>query len=893
MVPVSDDYPLHACRHFLACHELPNELESEGDSIQAFYGRLGVVLLGTVMDGDCGVDTACVMLGLAQTAENRQTLRTEVAAYLSDRYDVPWMHDLLVVTAELNIEDVEQFRSSGSQPISVDLTGRKTEQALADSSLPAAKTTSSAVAEPAKAAVSEPAKATSTAVAEPAKAAVAEPAKAAVAEPLSAGGTDTPEASLEEVQEALKWSTGVKDMGIIVGLMASLPEWSLQEQLMAYRALHNSDSVKRDKCKQQVLIVNPNEYGGRMRVAEAYDAYLRSCGVQRGDRAPRHAVSQFLESRVTFQGKIKQPARALHRWHKRWIQDGAHTKTAVAVKRSIDRYKGVARSKLKHAPKDGRPSENNWVRESLFEWFVAMRYSINWRKYNAALRSSGQHKAMGRFPKALLINKAKEFLQEYLRVVMIAGKKCSAINLDWKWFKRWSMEYGLSLRAPNRKYKVAKWILEERFVIWWLNLARIRALAMCIFEYDPEIENFDQSPFHRNEVGSQNSATLAVKGSNEVPLIEGHSDTRSRWTMNLTTFSNKERIEQGELPYAEFMFKADGQVLLERLKGHLRSCGAGPWVSVATSEKGSYREEDVLEFLDQHLPEKPQWRRWRILAADDFSAHKTDNVFRLAWRRGYILLIHGGGATPVAQTPDTDLNQHVRREYTTVESGHILQEMRNGVVVPRIAQEKCMDLMMKVLKNPKLHLDAADGYKKNGATVALDGTEDHMIVREAGKFFQSLHVREKINREVAIVREEVKAGRLRWTYEDVKSLIQPYPKRTGDDILNANGEHWWLEEDEMPYEDPSAVAETSSEEEEEEKETQQGQETLEASDEQNTHDVEGTAVAVAVRTVNEEQAERLQGSDTAIAGLQQSIQVLKGCGVVSAVQPLEFELKRN
>ena len=70
-----------------------------------------------------------------------------------------------------------------------------------------------------------------------------------------------------------------------------------------------------------------------------------------------------------------------------------------------------------------------------------------------------------------------------------------------------------------------------------------------------------------------------------------------------------------------------------------------------------------------------------------------------------------------------------------------------------------------------------------------------MIVREAGKFFQSLHVREKINREVAIVREEVQAGRLRWTYEDVKSLIQPYPKRTGDDILNANGEHWWLEED--------------------------------------------------------------------------------------------------
>ena len=39
-------------RHFVACHELEQALDCEGDSIQAFYGRLGVVLLGTVMDGD-------------------------------------------------------------------------------------------------------------------------------------------------------------------------------------------------------------------------------------------------------------------------------------------------------------------------------------------------------------------------------------------------------------------------------------------------------------------------------------------------------------------------------------------------------------------------------------------------------------------------------------------------------------------------------------------------------------------------------------------------------------------------------------------------------------------------------------------------------------------------
>ena len=62
----------------------------------------------------------------------------------------------------------------------------------------------------------------------------------------------------------------------------------------------------------------------------------------------------------------------------------------------------------------------------------------------------------------------------------------------------------------------------------------------------------------------------------------------------------------------------------------------------------------------------PQLRRWRIALADDFGPHKTDNVFRLCWQRGYVMMAHGGGQTLVTQTPDTDLNRHVRREYTGV-----------------------------------------------------------------------------------------------------------------------------------------------------------------------------------------------------------------------------------
>ena len=52
----------------------------------------------------------------------------------------------------------------------------------------------------------------------------------------------------------------------------------------------------------------------------------------------------------------------------------------------------------------------NWVRESLLEWFLAMRYSVDWKRYNANLRSRGRYKAMGRFPTALLYRKAIYFL---------------------------------------------------------------------------------------------------------------------------------------------------------------------------------------------------------------------------------------------------------------------------------------------------------------------------------------------------------------------------------------------------------------------------------------------------------------------------------------------------
>ena len=95
--------------------------------------------------------------------------------------------------------------------------------------------------------------------------------------------------------------------------------------------------------------------------------------------------------------------------------------------------------------------------------------------------------------------------------------------------------------------------------------------------------------------------------------------------------------------------KADQSSLELRLREHIRGRGYGPWVSVATSSSGSYKEDDILNFLDTHLSRggpQSRARYWRIMFADDFGAHKRETVRRLCWQRGYVLICHPGGQRP-------------------------------------------------------------------------------------------------------------------------------------------------------------------------------------------------------------------------------------------------------
>ena len=324
------------------------------------------------------------------------------------------------------------------------------------------------------------------------------------------------------------------------------------------------------------------------------------------------------------------------------------------------------------------------------------------------------------------------------------------------------------MRQANRKYAVPRYVQKERMEIFWIVLFRVRLFIFMVFGYDPWILNWDQSPFHHNESGAQNKPTLGIRGST-VPVVEGNSDVKSRWTAQLVTSSRFPAVAgssssssspavaggsssssspavaggssrppfNGFIPPAECMFKAepDGPVD-KRLQEFIRSRGFPSWFTVTVGPKGSYRERDIIEFLQKHLEPWREGRDWRIMLADDCTAHRSANVFELCWAHGYIFILHGGGSTPVAQTVDTDLNEFVRKEYGEKEARVLIEQMRCGQNVPCLKHEDCMLLMFETLSKPALHERAAAGYKSVGQSIELWGKEDHLIIREAGVFWR-------------------------------------------------------------------------------------------------------------------------------------------------------------
>ena len=174
---------------------------------------------------------------------------------------------------------------------------------------------------------------------------------------------------------------------------------------------------------------------------------------------------------------------------------------------------------------------------------------------------------------------------------------------------------------------------------------------------------------------------------------------------------------------------------------------------------------------------------------DAYAPGLTDNVQRLCWTRGDIAITHGGGASMVAQTNDTDHHAHVRKRFIELQTElQIRKARRMGGGMVDVTTEENIDIVIRVMDDVELHLKACRGYKYTGTTVSLDGQEDGQIRREAGEFWREMGMRKVIDSAVADVKKKFAAGELPWNYKTVQSLITPYPKRGALDVVKVGQE---------------------------------------------------------------------------------------------------------
>ncbi len=106
--------------------------------------------------------------------------------------------------------------------------------------------------------------------------------------------------------------------------------------------------------------------------------------------------------------------------------------------------------------------------------------------------------------------KARELQRAYVAECFKKNIPCDVADVNGTWLTDWTEEFRVSFRKPTKKYKVPDWVLEQRLQIFWESLIRVRRAAELCLGYDLQMDNVDQSPFHKNEAGSKDKCTLSI-----------------------------------------------------------------------------------------------------------------------------------------------------------------------------------------------------------------------------------------------------------------------------------------------------------------------------------------------------------------------------------------------
>ena len=760
---------LSAASHFYAGVPIPAQAV-QGSGIVSQCLRLGIAAMATAADGDCALDALCIAEGTTRSLTSRVLLRAEMRTFMISVAGDPRWHSIWRACQEHSVPaaPVESRISASAASAAAPAA-----PAEAGSSAAAANAGPSAAPADAGKAVkgkSQQSQAVLSGAASSSSLVPVAPAVATVAASSTVAPVVAGRGQYQELLAAVRWGTGLPNPSeaVVRRLACDLSPDEGNKLIAKHKQTVEKAKLgprTGDGCLEWKDKRVRRDIPLRQKLGDAavFAQWLAKSSIDYRTSIPFGKVQEFL--RLHSEQPLSAKARRQgQQYLSRAMQ--LYTSGAVETRKQEHCKKITGIRHVRYTKRErrllyqGRPHKASLVREELWQWFSNVKRSI-----------------MSRISPGAVLRKARTLLEVYVAACLREGCRADAPVISYSWLRGWRHEYHVSFRKPNRKWKVPLAVLQERLKTTWLNVIRVRHLAVKTTGSDPVMFNFDQSPFHMNEAGSREQRTLATRGASDIVLKEGHAATRARWTANTMTVPDPS-VCSGGLPPLELMFRVEGSGV--RVHPRLRSFipNWAPWLTVVTSDSGSYKEGDVLTYLETVLTAREEGQPWRILLVDVFAAQTTDAVRRLAWQRGYVLCIHGGGATGVCQPNDTDLHGEMKRLYLEMEAADAAEQQRlrpEGVPVARV--QDCIAWMAALWSQQWLHQAAAEGFKKVGLSNALNGDDDRLICREALRFWNDLGMNAARTNAMHDVDVELAAGRLDWSYESVCKVLAPFPVR--------------------------------------------------------------------------------------------------------------------
>ena len=284
------------------------------------------------------------------------------------------------------------------------------------------------------------------------------------------------------------------------------------------------------------------------------------------------------------------------------------------------------------------------------------------------------------------------------------------VKFSKNWIKGWMAEYGASLKAPNKHFKIKQEDRVERIKEYIMNIWRVRKFFLDRYGVDPPIINGDQMPLHRNESASQK--TLSFTGQDTF-VKENYMLSRERITAFTQISSDNTKIKP------EFVFKG---------KGTRTTLNPPEGVKFQWAVKGSYRLEHMLKTIS-NLPNRFNVfsaKNYAIYVLDDYSVHLMPAIKSALLKRGYVLVVIGGGITGDIQINDTDAHSPLKASYREKEMELMHQQLRHDRnKIPSPSRDEMMSMLCEAWDG--LEINFAHRYKALWVTNALDGSEDQLV----------------------------------------------------------------------------------------------------------------------------------------------------------------------